>query len=478
MTTSATFTVGTQNVQDLPRAAISPEQATADLVRSLRGCDLIGLQEIGSEENRASLREATRIVGKRRVWRGRGEMARRNGSPVAWDNDAFEAVDSGVTLLHEGEAKICVAKFITWVHVRHRESGLEALLVSVHFVSGSFKNPPKAHPITRLRLWNEGQRNLVAFLEKRDLAAAVVGDFNRRATLGSVLGKKINGRRVRRAPLGPLAIDHIYLVDGKRARWTVEKTGTEERHSDHRFRWARVRLTGNPKPPQQPDSEEEPMSQAQKIISIAKAEVGYLEGRSSNGSWNNQQKYSPQVPGLEWSQNQPWCATFVAWCAMKAGLASLYPRTASCDVGMAWFRDQGRWSEYPAVGAQVFFGSYADSVHTGLVIGYDADTITTIEGNTNDSGSREGNGVYLKRRQRRDPYVVGYGYPAFAEGIRSADPKWKDKQPGKPEQPSKDKKQNRVDRARALLVEALENSSKRPQRAAKIKAALDALPGK
>lgn len=177
------------------------------------------------------------------------------------------------------------------------------------------------------------------------------------------------------------------------------------------------------------------MSAVSRILAIAKGEVGYREGKSG-GHYNNHQKYSPEVPGLEWSQNQAWCATFVSWCAMKAGLADLYPRTASCWTGVQWFKQRGRFSEYPAIGAQVFFGS-GGGTHTGLVYDYDDTYVYTIEGNTNDSGSAEGNGVYKKKRRRRDAYVYGYGYPAFPEGIQSADPKWasqapKKKAPAKP----------------------------------------------
>ncbi|MFI9205300.1 CHAP domain-containing protein [Streptomyces sp. NPDC053048] len=172
------------------------------------------------------------------------------------------------------------------------------------------------------------------------------------------------------------------------------------------------------------------MGDAQNIINIAKAEVGYHEGRS-DGHWNNHQRYSPAVPGLEWSQNQAWCATFVSWCAMKAGLADLYPRTASCLTGVAWFKQRKRFSEYPAVGSQVFFGS-GGGAHTGLVYAYDDDFVYTVEGNTNAGGSAEGDGVYLKKRERRSSYVYGYGYPAYIEGIDSADPAWKGKAPAKP----------------------------------------------
>ena len=162
---------------------------------------------------------------------------------------------------------------------------------------------------------------------------------------------------------------------------------------------------------------------ASAVIKKAESQLGYHEGYS-NGHWNNNQKFSDQVPGLEWSDWQAWCATFVSWCAMKADAADLFPRTASCLTGVSWFRQRDRFSYYPAVGAQVFFG-HNGGTHTGIVVRYDGTYIWTVEGNTNSNGSPEGDGVYAKKHRRRDDYVYGYGYPDYPEGITSADPEWK-----------------------------------------------------
>lgn len=168
-------------------------------------------------------------------------------------------------------------------------------------------------------------------------------------------------------------------------------------------------------------------TQAAKVQSTAKAEVGYKEG-FSGGHWNNKEKYADQVPGMAWvsAGGWPWCALFVSWVALKAGVADLYPRSASCAYGVSWFKGKGRWSEYPAIGSQVFFGS-GGGVHTGLVVAFDATTITTVEGNTSITGSAEGDGVYLRKRNRKDAYVYGYGLPTFKEGITTADPSKKGK---------------------------------------------------
>lgn len=211
------------------------------------------------------------------------------------------------------------------------------------------------------------------------------------------------------------------------------------------------------------------------VIAIAKAEVGYHEGRNADGTWNNHEKYAPGVPTLEWAQNQPWCATFVSWVALKAGVSSLYPRTASCDVAGDWFKKKNRWSEYPAIGAQVFYGKTTDLNHTGIVTDYNDRYIWTVEGNTNDNGSREGDGVYVKQRERRSANVIGYGYPEFPEGIKNADPTRQNLNPKPAPVTAKSVHGphvlNKVEQARALLVEAVKGG-----RTGRVKAALAILP--
>lgn len=165
------------------------------------------------------------------------------------------------------------------------------------------------------------------------------------------------------------------------------------------------------------------MSLTSAVLSIAKGEVGYHEGRSADGHWNNKEKYAEELPGMSWADFQAWCATFVSWVAWKAGADALFPKTASCATGVQWFKAKGRFSEYPAIGAQVFYGP-GGGTHTGIVYDFDADYVYTVEGNTNDNGSAEGDGVYLKKRERRSTFVYGYGYPLYPEGIKSADPKF------------------------------------------------------
>jgi hypothetical protein len=172
------------------------------------------------------------------------------------------------------------------------------------------------------------------------------------------------------------------------------------------------------------------MSLTDNLTKVVNAEVGYHEGYS-NGHWNNHEKYADKVPGLEWVDDVEgaWCAVFAAWAFQTAGLPKgAYPVTASCATGVSWYKARKRFSGYPAIGAQIFYGP-GGGEHTGVVIGFDATHVYSVEGNTNVNGSPEGDGVYAKTHVRTDAHVYGYGYPEYPDGIESADPAWKSQNP-------------------------------------------------
>ncbi|MEV4557778.1 peptidoglycan-binding domain-containing protein [Kitasatospora sp. NPDC049285] len=158
-------------------------------------------------------------------------------------------------------------------------------------------------------------------------------------------------------------------------------------------------------------------------VNLLLSQDGVHEGQNADGTWNNHQRYSAETPGLEWSQDQPWCATFEAWGAHQLGMDQLWPMTASCLTAVDWWQQHGRWTQYPVLGGPFYLGD-GGGAHTGVVVGYDADNIFTIEGNTSADGrSAWGDGVHQRTRPRRGPSgPYGYGVPAYPEGIISADP--------------------------------------------------------
>lgn len=157
------------------------------------------------------------------------------------------------------------------------------------------------------------------------------------------------------------------------------------------------------------------------IITIAKSQVGYKEKASNsnlssftaNAGSNNYTKY-----GAWYGNNgQPWCATFVSWCANQAGIStSMVPKYQSCDAGMSKFKSWGRFyysktyggSYTPKVGDIFFTGpSTSDSTHTGLVVGVSGSTITIVDGNHSDK-------VNLRTMSINNSSLIGFGNPVYA----------------------------------------------------------------
>lgn len=107
-----------------------------------------------------------------------------------------------------------------------------------------------------------------------------------------------------------------------------------------------------------------------------------------------------------------WCAGFATYCLRAAAEALKVPmplpRTFSCDVlGMA-ARKQGRLLVEPLSPEQrrrITPGSIflvrktaSDWTHTGIIVSANETELRTIEGNSNDEGSREGFEVCLRTR--------------------------------------------------------------------------------
>ncbi|MBX3173265.1 MAG: CHAP domain-containing protein [Gemmatimonadaceae bacterium] len=99
----------------------------------------------------------------------------------------------------------------------------------------------------------------------------------------------------------------------------------------------------------------------------------------------------------------PWCAAWIADLgAIAFGADWPLPLTASCaELGRA--AEQAEvLNEKPARGDVflIWFEKLGRYAHTGLVLEVHADgRCTTLEGNTNDGGSREGWGVFRRTRQ-------------------------------------------------------------------------------
>ena len=169
------------------------------------------------------------------------------------------------------------------------------------------------------------------------------------------------------------------------------------------------------------------MSQRLKLVEVAKAEVGYIEGPK-----DNQTKY-----GAFTKVNfQPWCGSFVMWCAAQVGLK--IPNVVSTKAGADVFIKKAKWQDTenatPLPGDLAFFDFPGDGVdrisHIGIVVSDNGDgTVTTVEGNTaSDKKGDQRNGgecclkvrAYKKKNRGKvkpslPVFIVGFGKPTFKE---------------------------------------------------------------
>ena len=162
------------------------------------------------------------------------------------------------------------------------------------------------------------------------------------------------------------------------------------------------------------------MGTAAKLIEVAKAEVGTIEGPK-----DNETKYGKFTK----SDFQPWCGSFVMWCADQAGVK--VPNTVYTPSGAAAFKKSGRWYDAqicdPEPGDIAYFDFPGDGVdrisHVGIVIKDNEDgTVWCIEGNTSSSkkGSQRNGGevckqlrAYKKNKAGVMISIVGFGRPKF-----------------------------------------------------------------
>ncbi len=111
-------------------------------------------------------------------------------------------------------------------------------------------------------------------------------------------------------------------------------------------------------------------------------------------------------------KGQPWCAAFVSWTFGQSGVKKA--RSGGCvqlmEQGVTVYKGARTLpNRPPPLHGDVFFIWYANKnrvAHTGFIDQWGDEIVTTVEGNTNAAGSREGDGVYRKKRLKRQIYAA------------------------------------------------------------------------
>jgi len=169
---------------------------------------------------------------------------------------------------------------------------------------------------------------------------------------------------------------------------------------------------------------------AARLIEVALAEVGYIEGPK-----DNETKYGKFTK----ADFQPWCGSFVNWCANEAGVK--IPNTVYTPGGAAAFKKAGSWIDGdvadPEPGDIAYFDFPSDGVdrisHVGIVVEDNGDgTVWCVEGNTTGEGKKgsQRNGgeccrklrAFKKNKKGIMISIVGFGRPKFGAAASSSKP--------------------------------------------------------
>ena len=143
------------------------------------------------------------------------------------------------------------------------------------------------------------------------------------------------------------------------------------------------------------------------VTCVQQIYTSQLGVREATGN-NDGKQVEAYLKVVKASKGNPWCAAFVAWCFEQCGVkhaASAWSPNWFPKAKVVW--KQGKGSE-PKAGNVfgIWFNNRGRIAHVGFIHEWHGKYAITVEGNTNEAGSREGDGVYRKRRLTRQIYAV------------------------------------------------------------------------
>lgn len=133
------------------------------------------------------------------------------------------------------------------------------------------------------------------------------------------------------------------------------------------------------------------------VLKVAAKQVGVKENPRNSNRGKEVESYLASI-GL--GGGYAWCMAFVYWCTKEAAqkLETTNPLFKTGGVLNQWNQRKNLQVTRPKAG-DVFIMQFKDGAgHTGFVTKVEGQYIHTIEGNTNNAGSREGDGVYRRVR--------------------------------------------------------------------------------
>ncbi len=147
-------------------------------------------------------------------------------------------------------------------------------------------------------------------------------------------------------------------------------------------------------------------SKRAKLQQIYTSQIGVRE----QGGANRGEQVEQYLAAVGFAPGYAWCAAFVSWCYQQVDVQ--HPQSAwvpSYSKKQNLIYQRGQFiKKLPRAGDvfMIWFDRLNRPAHIGFVDEWKGHWVTTVEGNTNDDGSREGDGVYRKRRLQRQVWAV------------------------------------------------------------------------
>lgn len=182
------------------------------------------------------------------------------------------------------------------------------------------------------------------------------------------------------------------------------------------------------------------MTAVEKLLAVAKAEIGYLEkatnsqlnsptANAGENNWNKFAKDLDQTNLYNGKKNgYAWCDIFVDWCfvqafgfdlAVKLTCQDLKGLGAGCTYSARYYKNKGQfYTSNPQPGDQIFFTNDGGKTmsHTGVVEKVEGGKVYTIEGNTSSLAGVVANGGCVRNKSYSLSYakIGGYGRPNYS----------------------------------------------------------------
>ena len=146
------------------------------------------------------------------------------------------------------------------------------------------------------------------------------------------------------------------------------------------------------------------MTPCELLIHVAQKEVGVSE-EPKNSNWGPRVSEYLKAVGIKFAA--PWCMAFVVWCCKEAGLNEGIPKTGGVLDAWRKCKQQYRVTSGYRIGDILIFDFGGGKGHTCIVEDVQGSILKTIEGNTNDDGSREGYEVARRDRSVHSAKLIG-----------------------------------------------------------------------